>query len=51
MDHQYPIRIDDELWRQAKIKAATDRITLREVIEKLLVGWVDGKLRIPKEKK
>ena len=42
----YPMRVEEQIWRQAKAKAALEGITLRESIERLLKGWIDGKLKI-----
>ena len=46
---QYPMRVEEEIWRRAKAKAALEGITLREAIEGLLKGWIDGKLEIEKK--
>ena len=35
--------IDDELWRKAKTKAASEGVTLRDVLAKLLTAWVSKK--------
>ena len=48
MIKQYPMRVDEQLWRQAKARAALEGITLRETIEKLLEAWISGKLKIDK---
>ncbi len=45
----YPMRVEEQIWRQAKAKAALEGITLREAIERLLKGWVDGKIKTDKE--
>ncbi len=49
MKHMYPMRVEEEIWRLAKSKAALDRITMREAIERLLKGWIDGKIKIEKK--
>ncbi len=39
----YIIRgIDPDLWKQVKSKAALQTITLRELIESLLKGWLNA---------
>ena len=45
----YPMRVEEQIWRQAKSKAALEGITLREAIERLLIGWIDEKLNIDKK--
>jgi hypothetical protein len=47
MIKQYPLRIDDNIWRKAKSKAALVDVTLRLAVEQLLEGWVEGKYSIP----
>ena len=46
---QYPMRVEEELWKRAKAKAALEGITLREALESLLKGWINGKLKIEKK--
>ncbi len=46
---QYPMRVEEEIWRRAKAKAALEGITMREAVERLLKGWIDGKLEIEKK--
>jgi predicted HicB family RNase H-like nuclease len=48
---QYPMRVDEEIWRRAKSQAALEGITLREAIERLLQAWVDGKIDLHSERK
>ena len=44
MPHDYILRkIDDALWKQVKIKAATEGVTVREKLEELLKLWTSGK--------
>jgi len=39
----YIIRgINPDLWRQVKSKAALEGITLRDLIERLLTGWLQS---------
>jgi predicted HicB family RNase H-like nuclease len=42
----YPMRVEEQIWRQAKAKAALEGITLREAIERLLKEWIDEKIKI-----
>lgn len=35
------IRIDAELWERVKTQAATEGITVSELIRQLLRGWLD----------
>lgn len=44
----YPMRVEEQIWRQAKSKAALEGITLREAIEKLLSAWIEGKFNLKK---
>jgi predicted DNA binding CopG/RHH family protein len=46
---QYPMRVEEEVWRRVKAKAALEGMTIKEAIERLLRGWVDGKLKIEKK--
>ncbi len=46
---QYPMRVEEDVWKKAKAKAALEGITLREALENLLKGWIDGKLKIGKK--
>jgi hypothetical protein len=46
---QYPLRIEADLWKKAKAKAALEGITLKEAFERFLKGWIDGKLKIEKK--
>ncbi len=46
---QYPMRVEEEIWKRAKAKAALEGITMKEAIERLLQGWTDGKLKIEKK--
>ena len=46
---QYPLRVEEKIWRQAKAKAALEGITLKETFERLLKGWIDGELNIDKK--
>ncbi len=32
--------IDEELWRKAKAKAITERLTTKQLLERLLRDWV-----------
>lgn len=34
--------IDADLWRKAKTKAASEKVTLRDVLAKLLTDWVSA---------
>ena len=43
------VRVDEDIWSQAKAKAALERITLQEALERLLKGWIDGKIKIDKK--
>ena len=45
----YPMRVDEEIWRRVKAKAALEGITLREAVEKLLEDWINGTLKIDKK--
>lgn len=45
----YPMRVEEQIWRQAKAKAALEGITMREAIERLLRGWIDEKIEIEKK--
>ena len=45
----YPMRVDEEIWKRVKAKAALEGITLREAIERLLKGWIDEKIKIEKK--
>ena len=43
------VRIDENIWKQAKAKAALEGITLQGALEGLLQGWINGKLNIDKK--
>ncbi len=43
------VRVDEDIWKQAKAKAALEAITLQEALDRLLKGWIDGKLNIEKK--
>ena len=43
---QYPIRIESQLWRELKINAAMDGITIREVLERLIKLYTNRKIEI-----
>lgn len=45
----YPMRVEEEIWRKAKAKAALEGITMKEAIERFLRGWIDGRLKIEKK--
>ena len=45
----YPLRVEEEIWRRTKAKAALEGITLREAIERLLKGWIDEQLKVEKK--
>jgi len=45
----YPMRVEEQIWRQAKAKAALQGITLKETIERLLKRWIDGEINIDKK--
>jgi len=47
---QYPMRIEELLWRKAKSKAALEGMTLREALETLLRLWIDGKVDVEVKK-
>ena len=40
-EKQINIKLPDELWLAAKVKAAQNRISLSEAIRKLLTKWGD----------
>ena len=42
--------IDDKLMHRVKIRAATDQLTLKQILISLLEMYADG-LKLPKEKK
>lgn len=44
-------RVDTDIIRLAKSKAAHQELTLEYVIERLLAGWVNGKISLVEEKK
>jgi len=45
-DYQYPLRIDREFFRWARTKALNQGIPIKEVIERLLRLWFEGKVKI-----
>jgi len=45
----YPMRVEEQIWRQAKARAALEGITLKEAIERLLRGWIEGKMEVKKK--
>ncbi len=45
----YPMRVEEDIWKRVKSKAALEGITLREAIERLLKGWIDGKIKIDRK--
>lgn len=49
MKHIYPTRIEENIWRQAKAKAALEGVTMREVIEQILKAWAEGKIKLEKK--
>jgi predicted HicB family RNase H-like nuclease len=49
MIKQYPMRVEELIWRKAKSKAALEDISLREVVERLLIAWINGKINIDKK--
>jgi hypothetical protein len=48
--HRTTITLPDELFRQAKKKAAMENVTVSEVLRQLLAHWVTGKTRIDEKK-
>lgn len=46
---QYPLRIDEKIWRASKSKAALEGITMRELIERMLKAWVEGEINLPEK--
>jgi predicted HicB family RNase H-like nuclease len=45
---QVSARVDEELLRQAKIKALETGVTMNEVIARILVLYVEGKIKVAK---
>ncbi len=43
---QYPIRIDEKLWRELKGKAGIEGLTIRKILEGLIELYVNGKIEI-----
>jgi len=37
----YLIKIDEDIWRRVKSKAASQGITLKQLIEELLLKWLE----------
>ena len=50
MIKQYPMRVEEQIWRQAKARAALDGVTMREAIERLLIAWAKGEFDTDKKK-
>lgn len=48
MMKQYPLRIDDTIYRKAKSKAALEGISMKDLITELLQMWGDGRIQLTK---
>jgi predicted HicB family RNase H-like nuclease len=44
------LRIDPEIWKQAKIEAIKHDITLTELLEEAINCWIEKKMTEPKKK-
>ncbi len=45
MSH-YDLEINDALWRACKSKAALEGITLKDLIVKLIMMWIEGRVKV-----
>jgi hypothetical protein len=43
---QYSLRIPDKVLREARKKGIDCNLSLREIVEKLLNLWIEGKVKI-----
>jgi len=43
---QYSLRIPDAILREARKKGIDCNLSLREIVEKLLTLWLEGKVKI-----
>jgi hypothetical protein len=39
------VKVDEELWKQAKIQAIKDGITLQDVLNRALIDWLNRQSR------
>ncbi len=51
MIKQYPLRIDDTIYRKARSKAVLEGISMKELITTLLEMWGEGKIPFPRLQK
>ncbi len=47
--HRTTIAFSERLFRQAKLKAASEGVPLSQVLRKLLERWIKGEVRLDKE--
>ena len=48
MIKQYPLRIDDTIYRKARSKAVLEGISMKDLITELLQMWGDGRIQLTK---
>ena len=42
------VRVDDELWHRAQIRAAADGVTMSRVLLRFVQGYADGRVDLPR---